>query len=479
MKTVIIESSWIRPHLETSGEILLTLLKKKENPKFAWVGNNLNWNDYSIPKILYLLGCSPERRVENFIKLLKNKNIKTINIDDKFDKKSIYKWSESFNGNIHQLKKFKYKNIPLGMGVASSLISQTNNRNFNTKIFNKKINKFLFSSAIVYERTIKVLEEEHPDRVITFNNRLGLSLPIVLACNQKNINVLRHDRGSNYKKYFLYNYDINDPRNFKNIYKEWKTNKSKDKVKIAKKFFEKKFNGTFLDEVNKNFTVNQKKNSIPSIPDNKKIVTFYCSTEYETDAYINLRYNQMKAFRRFFKVFKKFKNIFLIIRVHPSLVDREDLKWKKFESKNVIVVGAKSCHDTYEIMKKSDVVCAYTSRIVLESAFLAIPTICLRDFGWPKNLGILYGEDFNNIYKNLKKCLQKKTKFNLEKILSVSYFYSTYGKYYKYYKPFSLNKGTFLNQDLEWKSKIIIFLETLGIKKIYFMFKNFIYKELS
>ena len=74
---------------------------------------------------------------------------------------------------------------------------------------------------------------------------------------------------------------------------------------------------------------------------------------------------------------------------------------------------------------------------------------------------------------NLKKCLNDKLVFNLDKIFSVSYYYSTYGIKYKYYKPVSINKGYYLNTNLEWKSKIIIFCEYLGFKKIYNFLKKF------
>ena len=76
-------------------------------------------------------------------------------------------------------------------------------------------------------------------------------------------------------------------------------------------------------------------------------------------------------------------------------------------------------------MRKSDLVCAYTSRIVLESAFLNIPTILFKDLGWPKKLGILYGESQNLIKKKSSKALKNKINFDLQKILAVSYFYSS------------------------------------------------------
>ena len=109
MKTLVIESAWISPHLETAGEILINLKKQNKKVKFAWVGNDLKWNDYSIPSFLYSLGCSPEKRVDKFIKILKKNNIEIVNYNDQLNKILIEKWSNSFNGNLNDLKAFKYK----------------------------------------------------------------------------------------------------------------------------------------------------------------------------------------------------------------------------------------------------------------------------------------------------------------------------------------------------------------------------------
>ena len=472
MKAIIIESTWIRPHLETAGEIALNLTKNNNKIKFAWVGHNLDWNDWEIPKFLRLLGCSPENRVNKFLKILYFNKIEIIKNQNNINKNYIRKWSNSFNGNLKNLKKFKYKNKPLGMGVASSLITLYNDKNIQIINYINKVRKFLYSSALVYERCLKILEKHKPNKVFTFNNRFGLSLPIILACYQKKIQVIRHDRGANYKKYFLFNYDINDPRNFKFIYSNWKKLKKIKKKKHAHSFFSKKFNSTFLDEVNKNFTKTQLKNRIPEIPKNKKIITYFTSTEYESSAYINLKYDQMKVFEKFIKSLKKIKDYHMIIRVHPSLTSNDDFVWQKYKSENVTIVGSNSKFDTYAIMKKSDVVCGYSSRIVLESAYLGIPTISFKDFGWPKKIGILHGEKKDKIEDNLNKCLNKKIKFNMDKILSIAYFYSSYGFQFKYYKPYSINKGTFLGHNLEWKSNFTLLLEKIGIKKIYFYFKN-------
>jgi len=476
MKAIIIESTWIRPHLETAGEIALNLTKNNNKIKFAWVGHNLDWNDWEIPKFLRLLGCSPENRVNKFLEILNSNNIEIIKNQNNINKNYIRKWSNSFNGNLKNLKKFKYKNTPLGMGVASSLITLYNDKNIRIINYINKVRKFLYSSALVYERCLKILEKHKPNKVFTFNNRFGLSLPIILACYQKKIQVIRHDRGANYKKYFLFNYDINDPRNFKFIYSNWKKLKKIKKKKDAHSFFSKKFNSTFLDEVNKNFTKTQLKNCIPEIPKNKKIITYFTSTEYESSAYINLKYDQMKVFEKFIKSLKKIKDFHMIVRVHPSLTSKDDFVWQKYKSDNVTIVGSNSKFDTYAIMKKSDVVCGYSSRIVLESAYLGIPTLSFKDFGWPKNIGILYGENSKIILSNLKKALKNKVKFNLDKILATAHFYLTYGTYYKHYDPITINKGKFLKRDLEWKSNIVKLFELFGFKLIYTKISNFLFK---
>ncbi len=477
MKTIIIESIWPSPHLETAGEIALNLKERKKSIFFVWVGSDKFWHEWRISKFLKILGCDPKKKVDKFIKILKKKKIIVLNANYNYKTFDIKKWAFRFNGDINDLKKYCYKNLPLGMGAASSLISFYNNKNPNLNIIKNKVRELLCTSALIYEKSRYIILKHKPDRIITFNNRFASSLPIILAAEQMNIKILRHDRGSNFKKYSLFDFDINDPRNFKNIQKSWKNNKNKNKFKIANNFFKKKFNKTFRDEVNKNFTNNQIKNLLPKLPKEKKIITYYTSTEYEQEAYLKLKYKQLEVFKNFYACVKKLKNVHLVIRVHPSLSKKNDSSWKQFEGKNVTLVSSVSSVDTYALMRKSDLVCGYSSRIVLESAYLNIPTISFKDFGWPKKLGILYGEKNKQIKKNLQKALEKKIKFDIQKILSVSYFYSTYGIKYKYYKSKTINKGKFLGEELEWKSNSFKILENFGLKKLYFYIKN-IYNHL-
>ena len=471
MKILIIESIWAKPHLETAGEIALDLKKQKQNISFAWVGSDLFWNEWDIPKITKILGSNINKKIQCFEETLSNKGVNVIKDNYTPNVNNIKNWSNKFEGNITNLKQFKYKNLPLGIGAASSLISFYNNKNPNLKYIIKKVRELLCTGAYIYEKTDFLLKKYKPKKVITFNNRFASSLPIILAAEKHNLEILRHDRGSKHNKYYIYKYDINDPRNFKDIKKINLDNKNK--LKIAKDYFNNKFDGSFRDEVNKNFTKEQIKNFLPELPKKKKIITYYTSTEYEQEAYINLKYRQSDVFKIFYEYINKLKNIHLIIRVHPSLSKKNDHNWIKYKGKNVTIISSVSKVDTYALMRKSDVVCGYSSRIVLESAYLNIPTISFKDFGWPKKLGILYGEEKKTIKKNLQKALKNEINFNIKKILSVSYFYSTYGIKYKYYKSEAINKGKFLGLELEWKSDLIKILERFAIRKVYFKIKKF------
>ena len=66
MKILIIESIWVKPHLETAGEIALDLKKKKQNISFAWVGTDLFWNEWDIPRITKVFGCNINKKNSKF-----------------------------------------------------------------------------------------------------------------------------------------------------------------------------------------------------------------------------------------------------------------------------------------------------------------------------------------------------------------------------------------------------------------------------
>ena len=62
MKTIIIESIWAKPHLETAGEIALNLKNKNKDISFSWIGSDLFWHEWRIPKFLKFFGSDPKKK---------------------------------------------------------------------------------------------------------------------------------------------------------------------------------------------------------------------------------------------------------------------------------------------------------------------------------------------------------------------------------------------------------------------------------
>ena len=109
---------------------------------------------------------------------------------------------------------------------------------------------------------------------------------------------------------------------------------------------------------------------------------------------------------------------------------------------------------------------------------------------WKKKV---YTLDFNNVYYYSKavKLINSKNKIlamfknkykfkrsDLEKCLSIGYYFKTYGLKFKYYTPYDFFNGKFMNQTLEWKNKTILLLEKFGLKCLYSYFRERRFRKL-
>ena len=120
------------------------------------------------------------------------------------------------------------------------------------------------------------------------------------------------------------------------------------------------------------------------MPNNKRIVTFYSSRDYEKASLVNQEFDQMKAFLNLKKIINKFKDIHLVVRVHPTLQQNksdDDEEWLKFKDKNTTIIKSNEKIDSYSLMFKSDIVITYTSSIIVEAAYFDKPSISLGNFG--------------------------------------------------------------------------------------------------
>ena len=478
MKIAIIESVAAAPHLETSGEIALSL-KKKNKVSFFWAGYALPWNDWDLGFYLKLLGGSYENKINKFKEVLSDQGVQIDEPNLKINYNKLYKWSDKFQGDLKLLKKYKYDNIYLGAGAASSIISFLKNENVNTDKYRKEIRNLLFSSAIVYERTKKYLIENKFDKIYTFNNRFATCYPIICAANNLNIKTIRHERGSDISKYELYEKDVHNMELTKKSFDNyWKKNKKFNKILKSKKYFlNKRIGVDGNNKSSKSYISNQIKGYLPELPKNKRIVTFFTSRDYEKASIVDMEFNQFKVFKKFKKTINKFNDVHLVIRVHPSLSDKksyDDDDWMKYSNKNTTVIQSYEKFDTYSLLFKSDIVVTYTSSIIVESAYFGLPSISLGEFWWT---GLKIVEEPRSINK-LKKMLSKGYVFkkrDKKGCLKIANYFLNFGIKFKYYFPISETRGKFLGEYLTWKPKFLTILEK---NKFFNIVKNLILSRI-
>ena len=469
MKYAIVESIAATPHIETSGEIALRLKDNKKKVIFYWAGYNLMWNEWQLNTLKKFLGGSYEQKVKKFIELLEEKNIEIERENFDIDDFKIYSWAKNFNGNLSQLKKYKYENANLGVSVASSIISYYQNTEIDLKKNFLKVQDLLYSSCLVYERTKKFILKNKPKKIFTFNNRFATSYPIICAAEKFNVDIIRHERGSTIKKFELYKNNVHDLDYIKKqISYYWKINKSKSRERKAKKYFINKFNKKII----KNdqyivFSKDQIKNYLPDLPKDKRIVSFFTSRDYEKASIINMNFDQIKVFKEFKSVIYKINDVHLVVRVHPDPTNKtkDDEEWLKYSDKNTTIIKSNQKFDSYALINKSDIVTSYTSSIIVESAFIGKPSISLGNFWWSNQKILEEPKSFSELKKMLSKdyFFKKRSK---KGCLKIANYFLNYGIKYKYYNPINATNGLFLGKYLTWKSKFIIFLEKFNFFRI-------------
>tara|TARA_A100001015_G_scaffold186408_1_gene207500 strand:- start:1150 stop:2631 length:1482 start_codon:yes stop_codon:yes gene_type:complete len=453
-KILHIESFPDTPLIDTSTEIALNL-KDKNNVNFFWCGYDLPWKDWELSIFKKTLGFSFEKKVSIIENILRSKKVNIIDKIHLSEKKQnyIYKWANNYNKKKN-LKKFLYKEnnvyVNLGISVESSLLSIYKNYNFKKNDF--IIKKSLISSAIVFNRSLEAIKRIKPSSVITFNNRFAISRPIIEAAKLCKVNVIRHEVGSSKKKYELFYDDVHNVNSrCKVIYNYWNNTSKKTRLKNAVNFFKMPYKNK--NKINtgsgkiKSFSKNQSKTI--QLPKNKKIVTFFTSSNYEYEAIsadfsflarsIDFK-DQITALKSLVSIVNKFKNYLLVIRVHPSFKnsDFENSFWEKYESNNIKLIKSESKINSFDLMKKSDYVVTYGSTLAIHAAYNNIPSITLRKHVFSCSKILIEPKNKRDLYKILRKKNFKNTKI---KCLPYGNYIMSFGKKFKYFKRDIIFKG--------------------------------------
>ena len=476
MRYLIIESVGLKPHLETAGEIALRLRDEGHDVIFCWVGSNLPWSDWYLPRVAAFIGCSLINRVKKFLTILRQEAIRVVDCPNLETKtiNEIYKWASEFEGDIEELKKYKYKiTASLGMGSASSLISKHGDGLLSPCIHKNETKQSLIASALVYERVTSLITRVNPDVVITFNGRFATSRPIVVIGDLLGIPVLRHERGSTFERYETFSDAIHNYAYIrKRIAEYWEKTAPEKRAINGNNFFIRRRSGDGIGWYS--FTSHQKIGCIPRPNPQKKRIVYFSSSDDEyaavSDSFqLGPWKNQLDAVKDLISSCSKNSNLELVIRVHPHLAKKskqEQSRWSRLKSDSVCIVSPKDKVDSYALLDSADIVVSYGSTMGMEAAYWGKPSILLGPCAYANTPPVItighqieLSEHLNNLHE-----LQPP---NRELCLPYGNYYMSYGELFHYYKPKSLSDGNFLGQRLGWDPHYIYWLRKLGLGKIW------------
>jgi hypothetical protein len=456
MDILILESFSFPPHLETAGEICIRESFSQRDIGFCFLHSE-NPDDirHINSKIAKLAGISYRVRVKKLQRILNQFSVNIIEEPciNKIILDRIRGFSKEIPVNLVDLYDYKYRDAKIGLGTASSLISRIKSIDPDLDLHSKIIEKYLYSAALIYEKSLCILSQLRPKKVITFNGRFACSKAIAEAANYLNIPVAYHERGSRYDRFNIFCKSPHDHSFWQESIKLYWENGDDDKYKIGHTYFKNRRNGDGIGWVS--FTENQHRNLLPPRLGRRNLV-YYTTTEdefYAVDCNNSHQYlfnDQREAVSTLVSwMSRQDDDTFLTIRIHPNMknFDSKDLNWwYGLTSNNVQVISPESEVDSYGLLDYADIVLSCGSSMGVEATYWGKPSIILsncRQF----SLGCSYepkcvSELFNTIEKNDLKPLPQ------ESCLPYGYYMISFGEQYQYYQPQNLFSGYFCGQRL-------------------------------
>lgn len=305
--------------------------------------------------------------------------------------------------NIQELKSYHYKNINIGMGVASSLISLIRDHEFCVQDYKSEIIEELDNACIIIDNLEKLYLEIKPNLVYVFNGRMSTYSPVVHFCQQNNIDFRVFEFTSRYDKYHVLEAAIPHDIYYreKEMRNAWLENPNLDyKIQVAKDFFEAQKNGiTLMDGTFSSTSIKEfQKEDIG----NKEIITFFNSSIDEFASvpgwkkYIYIYDNEVEAIRDICVFFENDNRKQFVLRIHPNLKFLNNTQTKALltlrDQKNLIIIEPTSEISSYNLMNASSKVITFGSTLGIEACYFEKVSILLG-MSFYDNLDVSYIPD--------------------------------------------------------------------------------------
>ncbi|WP_375558787.1 hypothetical protein ACE193_13675 [Bernardetia sp. OM2101] len=291
--------------------------------------------------------------------------------------------------SIKEVEDCHYKEIPIGAGIMSSLISLTRDVDIDIVKYRKEL-EAMYKNAVISILTMEKLTQSfNPDKVYIFNGRRAERRAVLEFCEVKDIDYDTWEIAQSLKHYYLVNRTLpHDPVRFAQdaikLFNEPSIPKE-EKIKQAEEWYQLKRYGKNEDRPN---DINYKKlmndDDISKLNiDTKKInIGVFISSEDEIASLGQkiwpFKYRQVDTINIILNHFKEDKTIHFYLRIHPNLrniTSLENDKLHQLSSPLLTVIPASSQLNSYSLMEACDKVVCFSSTIGLEATFWKKPSI--------------------------------------------------------------------------------------------------------
>lgn len=458
-KILFIEFHNLSPHIETSFELAQRHLADGDMVKFVFLGHDVPFREHMFRgrvEAHLFRRWMPEQRAA---KMIEHPNFEFVG-----GARLALESPTEAPDTLDELKSIQHRGADIGMGVASSLISRTHNSRFSPAAHARTVRRALAGAKAVYDYAHSLISEYRPSRVYLFNGRLCHPRAALRAAQHLGVDIGIHDRGADISRFVVRRFILHDRKKVQaEIANAWaESGDSGEAIAKAHEWFEDRRNGRPKDWFS--FTTRQRPSHLPELPPEKRIVSYFSSSDDEFAA-IGDEYewkgwrDQIHSVESLIEILSRLPNSQLVVRIHPHLTRKhpDDLaRWLQVGrgDDSVTVIGPESPVDSYALLEASDIVVTGGSTIGLEAVYWRKPSILLG----PSDYDELNAVHIARSRDALKALLERE---DLEvdpiKTLAYGHYRATYGQKFSYFTAYSLTGGRFLGRDLHELPPVIEF----------------------
>ncbi len=457
------------------GEVLEQLIKSDHDIRVVRCGGVLQ-NCYFNRSHNIFACASCQSRENKILELtqLDHNQIFTIKNED-LDELNIPHFS-----NLSELQSFSFKNINIGRGVASSIISHTRDFEINSSKYHLIIENELRKAANVTLYFANLIQSWQPDVIYLFNGRFAEVYPLLELAKNFSIPYYCIEAGAG-ENYHLFKNSL--PHSIKgrtNIMNEiWEKHNPMQRDQAAKAYYITKRTGS--EQYEKSYTNKQIKNLLPGDFNSSKInVAIFNSSEDEVKTIDEWQHNlyatQNDAIKRLCEQLKEHENIHFYLRVHPNLtnVDNSQLKGiNSMDYSNLSIIAPDSRISSYALMEACDKILTFGSTMGIEATFWGKPSILYGKSYYMYTQATYLPNDLDELLSLIKNSsLQPKLK---QTTYPYGLFLTSYGKPAQHFKHNGKTDSVFKNHTIKsfyWTSPLYI----LKFLKYFSHWKN-LHKE--